>query len=134
MLSALGIFKFGVKLENKLNALIEKCAFRSEIVAGVRYFFRTDKFSSFDRYRVEEGAQLRTQDTDYSAYDVISAIRSILLSKVSLYCDELLVCVQREFKVHRLSDKFASFISSCVDWGVQKGIFIRSVSDKISLV
>lgn len=134
VLSALGIFKFGVKLENKLNSLIEKCAFRSEIVAGVQYFFRTDKFSSFDRYRVEEGAQLRTQDTDYSAYDVISAIRSILLSKVSLYCDELLVCVQREFKVHRLSDKFASFISACVDWGVQKGIFIRSVSDKISLV
>ena len=56
------------------------------------------------------------------------------MSKVSLYCDELLVCVQREFKVHRLSDKFASFISACVDWGVQKGIFIRSVSDKISLV
>lgn len=133
-LSALGIFRFGVKLENKMTALAEQCAFRSAEILGVKYYFRTDKYSSFDRYRVEEGAQLRTQDADYAAYDVISAVKSVLLSKVSLYMDELAVAVQREFKVPRLSDKFASFIGACVDWGVSKGMFVRSISDKISLV
>ena len=51
-----------------------------------------------------------------------------------MYADELAIAVQREFKVPRLSDKFAAFINSCVDYGVSKGIFVRSISDKISLV
>ena len=133
-LSSLGIFKFGVKLENKMLSLIEKCAFKHDEILGTTYYFRTDKFGAFDRYRVEEDTSLRSSDADYSAYDVISAIKSVLLSKVSMYADELAIAVQREFKVPRLSDKFAAFINSCVDYGVSKGIFVRSISDKISLV
>lgn len=133
-LATLGIFKFGVKLEGKLSSLIEKCAFKHEEILGTTYYFRSDKFDAFDRYRVEDGTQLRTSDADYSAYDVISAIKSVLLSKVSMYADELAVAVQREFKVPRLSDKFAAFINSCVDYGASKGIFVRSISDKVALV
>ena len=133
-LATLGIFKFGVKLEGKISSLIDKCALRHEEILGATYYFRTDKFGSFDRYRVEENTALRTSDADYAAYDVISAIKSVLLSKVSMYADELAVAVQREFKVPRLSDKFAAFINSCIDYGVSKGIFVRSISDKISMV
>ena len=77
--------------------------------------------------------QLRTSESDYSPYDIISLVKSILLNKVSMYSDELVVAVQRELKVPRLSDRFASYINLCIDYGASKGIFVRSISDKISL-
>ena len=133
VLSAYGIFKHGVKLEAKLNSLIEGCGYRHADILGTRYYFRADKYSAFDRYRVEEGVQLRTSESDYTPYDIISLVKSILLSKVSMYSDELTAAVQRELKVPRLSDRFSAFINSCIDYGASKGIFVRSISDKISL-
>ena len=133
VLSSYGIFRYGVKLENKMTSLIEGCGYPSSDILGTRYYFRSDKYSGFDRYRVEEGAQLRASEADYTPYDVISLVKSILLNKVSMYSDELVVAVQREFKVPRLSDRFAAFINSCIDYGASKGIFVRSISDKISL-
>ena len=52
---------------------------------GNIYYFKTDKFSGFDRYRVEEGGSLRSQESDYTPYDVISLIKGILLNRVSVY-------------------------------------------------
>ena len=37
---------------------------------GNVYYFKTDKFGAFDRYRVEEGAPLRSADVDFTPYDV----------------------------------------------------------------
>ena len=133
VLSAFGLTKHGVKLDAKINSLIQGCGYQSADIAGVRSIFRSDKFSSFDRYRVEDGVQLRTSESDYSPYDIISLVKSILLNKVSMYSDELVVAVQRELKVPRLSDRFASYINLCIDYGASKGIFVRSISDKISL-
>ena len=133
VLSSYGIFKHGVKLDAKLNSLIEGCAYPYTEILGVKYYYRSDKYSAFDRYRVEEGTQLRTSEADYSPYDIISLVKSILFNKVSMYSDELVVAVQREFKVPRLSDKFAAYINSCIDYGASKGILVRSISDKISL-
>ena len=133
VLSSYGIFKHGVKLDAKLNSLIEGCAYPYTEILGVKYYYRSDKYSAFDRYRVEEGTQLRTSEADYSPYDIISLVKSILFNKVSMYSDELVVAVQREFRVPRLSDKFAAYINSCIDYGASKGIFVRSISDKISL-
>ena len=100
---------------------------------GNVYFFKTDKYSGFDRYRVEGDAAVRSADTDYTPYDVISLIKGILLNKVSMYADELIPMVLKELKVPRSSDKLVSFVSGCIDEGVKRGLFIRSVSDKISL-
>jgi hypothetical protein len=100
---------------------------------GNVYYFRTDKYSGFDRYRVEENTYLRSSDTDYTPFDVISLIKGILLSKVSVYADELIPMVLKELKVPRVSDKLSAFVSACIDEGVSVGLFIRSVSDKISL-
>lgn len=132
-LSFFGISKYGVKLESKLRALIEKCAFSQSEILGSVYCFRADKFSSFDRYRVEEGTQLRSSDVDYTPYDIISLIKGILLSKVSVYVDELIPAVLRELKVPRSSDKLTAMVLGCIDEGVKRGLFIRSISDKISL-
>ena len=132
-LASYGIIKYGIKLESKLRSLIEKCAFESSAMLGNVYYFKTDKYSQFDRYRVEDGASQRTADTDFTPYDVISLIKSILLNKVSMYEDELIPVVLKELKVPRTSDKLSSFVYGCIDEGVKRGIFIRSVSDKISL-
>ncbi len=132
-LSAFGITKCGVKLESKLRALIDKCSFASNEMLGNVYYFRTDKYSGFDRYRVEEGTTLRQSADDYAPYDVISLIKSILLNKVSMYSDELIAAVIKELRIPRSTDKYTSLINSCIDEGVSEGIFIRSISDKISL-
>lgn len=132
-LSAFGISKCGIKLENKLRSLIDKCGFEKSEMLGNVYYFKTDKYSGFDKYRVEEGAPLRTADTDYAPYDVISLIKGMLISKVSIYIDELIPAVIKELKVPRSSDKFVSLVYGCIEEGVKRGLFIRSVSDKISL-
>ena len=131
-LAQYGILKSGVKLENKLTKLINLCAFSRAKILGNKYYFRADKYSSFDRYRVEEGTPVRSTDTDFTPYDIISLIKGVLLSRVSVYIDELVPIVLKELKV-RSSEKMTSFISSCIDEGVKRGIFIRSISDKITL-
>ena len=132
-LSAFGISKYGVKLESKLRALIDKCAFESCELLGTVYYFKADKFAAFDRYRVEEGTSLRSADVDYTPYDVISLVKGILLNRVSVYSDELIPAVLKELKVPRSSDKLTAFVSGCIDEAVTQGLFIRSISDKISL-
>ena len=131
-LAQFGISKSGIKLENKLTKLINLCAFSRSKILGNKYYYRTDKYCSFDRYRVEEGTPIRSTDTDFTPYDIISLIKGILLSRVSVYIDELIPAVLKELKV-RSSEKMTTFISSCIDEGVNRGIFIRSISDKITL-
>lgn len=132
-LSAFGISKCGVKLEAKLKNLIEKCGFLNcEMIDNV-YWYRTDKHFAFDRFRVEEDTALRSADTDYTPFDVISLIRGMLISKVSMYSDELIPAVLKELKVPRSGEKLVSLVNSCIEEGVRRGIFIRSVSDRISL-
>ena len=132
-LAAFGISKYGIKLESKLRSLIDKCAFGSRGMIGNVYYFKNDKYEGFDRYRVEENTCLRTTDNDFTPYDVISLVKGILLNKVSMYADELIPAALKELKVPRSSDKLTSFVSACIDEGVRRGIFIRSISDKISL-
>ncbi|MCD8041071.1 MAG: DUF4011 domain-containing protein [Clostridia bacterium] len=132
-LAAYGIYKHGIKLDNKITALIAGCKYPCSEIMGVKYYFRADRYSSYERYRVEDGAPLRQSETDYTPYDIISLIKGLLLNKVSMYSDELVVAVQREFNVARLSDRFAAYINSCIDYGARQGIFVRSISDKISL-
>jgi hypothetical protein len=50
-----------------------------------------------------------------------------------MYSDELIALTAKQFKVTRPSDKLNLFFATCIDEGVKKGLFIRSISDKISL-
>ena len=132
-LSLFGISKYGIKLESKLRSLIDKCDFASCEMLGNVYYFKTDKYGAFDKYRVEENTFLRSADTDYTPYDIISVIKGMLLNRVSMYADELIPAVLKEIKVPRSSDKLVSLVYSCIDEGVRRGLLIRSVSDRISL-
>ena len=133
VLSLFGIPRYGSKLENKVLSLVSACAFKSVNALGNTYYYKTDKALSYDRYRVENGTQVRSSDTDYTPFDVISLIKAILLDKVSMYADELVSAVIKGLCVPRSSDKMTAFINACIDEGVNVGLFIRSISDRISL-
>ena len=132
-LSAFGIKNCGKRLENKLKKLIAECRFLSCEMVGNTYLYRTEKHFAFDKFRVEEDTALRSLHTDYTPFDIISLIKGMLVSKVSLYPDELVPALLKELKVHRTSPKLVAHINSCIEEGVRRGIFIRSVSDRISL-
>lgn len=132
-LNLFGIAKWGIKLESKLRALIDKCGFPCCEMLGNTYYYKSDKLFAFDKYRVEEGTALRSADSDYTPFDILSLIRGILLNKVSMYVDELIPAVLKELKAPRATEKLNSLVLACIDEGVRRGLFIRSISDKISL-
>ncbi|MDE6373841.1 MAG: DUF3320 domain-containing protein, partial [Clostridia bacterium] len=133
VLAQYGIQKYGVRLESKITSLIPACAFRSAELLGAVHYFKNDRAVQFDRYRVEEGTAVRAVETDYSPYDIIALVKAILLENVSLYRDELIAAVIAQLKPARGGEKFSAYISSCIDAGTDSGMFIRSVSDRISL-
>ena len=116
-----------------MQALIGLCAFKYERVLGVDYYRKTDKNIGFDKYRVEANDPIRKAETDFTPYEVIAVVKAALEDKVALYMEEVQTLVASLFKVARPSDKFLAFINDCVTIGEEKGLFIRSVSDRISL-
>lgn len=133
VLAQYGISKYGVRLEGKIISLIPAAGLKSAQLLGATHYYRTDKAVAFERYRVEEGAYVRTVETDYSPYDVIALVKAVLLENVSLYRDELISAVIAQLKPLRGGEKFSSYVSACIDEGTESGMFIRSVSDRISL-
>lgn len=133
VLSSLGIAKYGAKAEGTLDALIAGCNFRSEVVLGETYYRKTDKYNNFSRYRVEEGEPLRKADTDFTPYEIVAFARAALEDKVALYIDELVSMAATAFRVGKANDKFVAFVARCLSWGEKEGLFVRSVSDRISL-
>ena len=132
-LTSLGITKYGAKVESRMQALIALCGFKYERILGVEYYRKTDKCVGFDKYRVETAEPIRKQETDFTPYEILSIIRGALEDKVALYMDEIQTIVASIFRMAKPSDKFAAFVNDCVTLGEERGLFIRSVSDRISL-
>ena len=132
-LSGLGITKYGSKVESRMQALIALCGFKYEKILGTEFYRKTDKNITYDRYRVETGDPIRKNDTDFTPYEIISIVRGALEDKVALYMEEIQTIVASVFRLAKPSDKFASYVNDCVSLGEEKGMFVRSVSDRISL-
>lgn len=132
-LSSIGVTKYGSKVEGRMQALVALCGFKYEKILGTEFYRRTDKVVSFDRYRVETGDPIRKNETDFTPYEIISIVRGALEDKVALYMDEIQTIVASIFRVARPSDKFVAYVNDCVTLGEEKGLFVRSVSDRISL-
>ena len=132
-LSGLGILKYGSKVEARMQALIGLCGFKSEKLLGNTYYRKTDKFLEFDRYRVETGETLRKNEIDFTPYEIVAMIRGALEDKVALYVDEIVDLAVSVLRVLKPSEKFSLFINDCITLGEDKGLFVRSVSDRISL-
>ncbi len=131
-LNSLGVLKYGAKVEERMLNLINLCELKRETLCGKTYLRKTDKCLDCDFYRYEAGEPIRKTEQDFTPYEIIALIKGLLENKVSLYCDELIALVCTELKVARPSDRFTEFINQCIMLGVQKGIFIRSISDRIS--
>jgi hypothetical protein len=116
-----------------MQALIGLCGFKYEKVLGTEFYHKTDKCIGFDRYRVETGDPVRKNEKDYTPYEIISIVRGSLEDKVALYMDEIQTIVASVLRVSRPSDKFISYVNDCVSLGEDKGMFVRSVSDRVSL-
>ena len=60
-------------------------------------------------------------------------VRGALENKVALYMEEIQTIVASVFRVPKATDSFAAYVNDCVTLGEEKGLFLRSVSDRISL-
>ncbi len=132
-LASLGITKYGVKVEARMQALIALCGFKYERIFGTAFYRKTDKCVGFEKYRVETGESLRKNEYDYTPYELVAIVRGALEDKVALYMEEIRTIVASVLRIARPSDKFAAYINDCVTLGEEKGLFVRSVSDRISL-
>jgi hypothetical protein len=132
-LSGLGILKYGSKVDARMQALVGLCGFKTEKMLGNIYYRKTDKFLDFDRYRVETGETLRKNEIDFTPYEIIAMIRGALEDKVALYVDEIVDLASSILRVLKPTEKFSLFINDCITLGEDKGLFVRSVSDRISL-
>ena len=116
-----------------MQALVALCGFKFERVLGTTYYYKTDKWTGYDKYRVEAGEPIRKAETDYSPYEILAIIRGALEDKVALYMDEINTIVSSVLHIAKPSDKFVAYVNECVSLGEDKGLFVRSVSDRISL-
>ncbi len=132
-LNSLGVNKYGSKVEARMQALIALCGFKYERILGVEYYRKTDKTVGYDRYRVETAEPLRKNETDFTPYEILSIVKGALEDKVALYMDEIQTIVASIFRIAKPTDKFVAFVNDCVSLGEDKGLFVRSVSDRISL-
>ncbi len=132
-LSTLGIVKYGSKVKARMSELISSCGFKYEKLCGNIFYRKTDKVNNFERYRVEDGETVRKTETDFTPYEIIALIRGALEDKVALYPDEMINIICGVFRTGRPSEKFSLYISECIALGEERGLFVRSVSDRISL-
>ncbi len=132
-LSTLGITKYGNKVEGRMQALIALCGFKYERIFGEEYYRKTDKCIGYDKYRVEGTEPIRKNEKDFTPYEILAIVRGALEDKVALYMDEIQTIVASIFHLSKPTEKFVAFVNDCVTLGEDKGLFVRSVSDRISL-
>lgn len=128
-LATFGIQKSGSKVDSRLDELIAACALPRDRVAGVDYYYKSARAVSIGKFRVE--ADVRRNEEDVSVYELVSLIKGALEEKVALYMDELCALAAGVFGV-RTTEKFVAQVRDAVSYGEEKGLFVRSVSDRVS--
>ena len=133
VLATFGIQKSGSKVESRLDSLIDGCGMRRDRVMGTDYFYKNPRAVLVGKFRVEETPALRKSSEDFTVYEIVSFIKAALEERVSLYMDEVSALVTGVCPDVKADEKFQSFLRDCVSYGEEKGLFVRSVSDRISL-
>ncbi len=133
-LQSFGIAKSGSKVEAHLDSLIDACGFNRDRAMGVDYFYRTPRAIGLGRFRVEgEAPSVRKSEEDFTVYEVVSLVKGALEDRVALYMDEVAAVVSGVFHEIRPTERALVFLRDCISYGEEKGIFVRSVSDRITL-
>ncbi len=131
-LASFGIQKSTLKADSVLDKLIDGCKFRRERAGNCDYFYKTARALSLGRVRVEEEKSLRKSPDDIAVYDVLSLVKAALEDRVCLYLDDLAPMFAETFGL-RQTEKLVSYLESCIEYGEEIGLLVRSVSDRITL-
>ena len=130
-LATYGMAKSGSKVDARLDELIDSCAFRRERAMGTDYYFKNPRAVQLGRFRTEKDTAIRKEE-EFTPFEILSLVKGALEDRVSLYMDELTSLAAAVLGC-RASEKFAAFLRDCVAYGEEKGLLVRSVSDRISL-
>lgn len=133
VLASFGIQKSGSKVESRLDALIDGCAIGRDRVMGTDYFYKNPKSLMIGKFRTETSPALRRNEDDFTVYEIVSLVKGALEERVALYMDELTALLVGVFPDLKAGERFQSFLRDCIAYGEEKGLFVRSVSDRISL-
>jgi len=134
MCLSIGINSCPPRAEKKLKQLIARCAFAYRDVCSERNYAINEASFSFTRYRIEEGAEkVRVFEDDISSFDILSFMRGVLEGRVAVRIDELAGAVSAAFSLPPPTDRFVSFVSDLATYGENQGMFIRSVTDRLSI-
>ncbi len=132
-LASFGISKTGARLDARLDALIDACAFRRERVCGRDYYYKNDRALAIGKFRTESEPVLRKTEDDFTPFEIISIVKCALEERVSLYLDEISALLCGVLRIPRQTEKLSAFFRDCIAYGEQKGVLVRSVSDRITL-
>ncbi len=134
LLMSFGIAKSGTRVDARLDALIDGCGFLRDRAAGVDYYYKNPRAVQIGKFRVESNSPaLRRGEEDFSVYEVVSLVKAALEERVALYTDELVALLSGVFPDLRGGERLYAFLQKCIAYGEEKGLFVRSVSDRISL-
>ena len=114
-------------------ALIDGCGMGRDRVMGTDYFYKNPKALLIGKFRTETSPALRRTEDDFTVYEIVSLVKGALEERVALYMDELTALLQGVFPELRVGERFQAFLRDCIAYGEEKGLFVRSVSDRISL-
>ena len=120
-------------MENRLDALIDGCALSRDRVMGVDYFYKSTRAIAIGKFRVDPTPAIRKSGEDFTVYEIVSLVKAALEERVALYMDELASLLLGIYPELKPGDRFQSFLRDCISYGEEKGLFVRSVSDRISL-
>ena len=76
---------------------------------------------------------VRRSEEDFTVYEVVSLVKGALEDRVALYMDEVAAVVSGVFREIRPTERSLVFLRDCISYGEEKGVFVRSVSDRITL-
>lgn len=132
LLASVGIEKITNQLKEKVLQLILASNLKNDKVLDKIYWYKHEKSIAYTYYRTNEENKSKSAE-EISVYEVITLAKALLESNVSLYLDELLREIGKEFKVSKMTEKVQEYFTNCISLATKKGIFMQSSLDKITL-
>lgn len=129
VLQTFGVIKSGSKVDVRLDDLILSCALSRDRISGVDYYYKNPRALALGKFRA--GGEHRRGEEDITVYELLSFVKGALEEKVALYMDEIYALAAATFEV-RSTEKLVSAVRDAVAYGEEKGLFVRSVSDRVS--
>lgn len=131
--SSLGISRPALKAEARMKSLVLQCDFSVKEICSERYCYADENVCAFNRYRIDEDGAVKLAEADLSAFDIITFIQAVLEERVSVRISEIVSLASAIFATGKPTERFSSFISDLINYGENQGLFVRSVSDRVSL-